>query len=275
MFNWFKSKVELKNNNSIMSSFYNKKGLKLGSEISIPEHFEGLIFYKGKHYNTLTSGKHKVDNKTFSDLISRQQRKKSNKKYVKCVCHYVNLSLQTIEICVKKQKFIVEFEINNSLLFANLILLYSFKVDNDYTQLVLAEVLTELLSYRKYDYTQINSNDLENYGIIIKSFTPKDKKNSIFNNNLNISVDKSVNNVSILSKLENNAPNQSSSQTNIDNDINQPQSTPQPSTSITTTENNNSNNPQTIKPAQYVCPNCGNVSKFSTTYCLKCGYKIE
>ncbi|MBO5910532.1 MAG: hypothetical protein J6Q15_03385, partial [Clostridia bacterium] len=95
MFNWFKSKVELKKETSIMSSFYTKKGLKLGSEISVPNNFQCLIFHNDKCYNTLESGKYKMDKKTFNDLIERQQRRKSN-KYIKCVCHYVNLSPQKI-----------------------------------------------------------------------------------------------------------------------------------------------------------------------------------
>ena len=44
MFNFFKSKVELKKETSIVSSYHSKKGLKLGSEIIVPPNFELLVF---------------------------------------------------------------------------------------------------------------------------------------------------------------------------------------------------------------------------------------
>lgn len=273
MFNWFKSKVELKNNNSIMSSFYNKKGLKLGSEIVVPDNFEGLIFHKGKHYNTLSSGKHKVDKKTFSDLSTHQQNKKFSKKYIKCVCHYVNLSQQSIEIYAKKQKFIVEFEINNSLLFANLMLLYAFKVDKDYTETSVIEVFTELLAYRKYDCSQIKSNDLENYGIAIKSFTLKNKKGSIFNSNE--SLENSNNTVNILSTPSKELEQPLSESSHQDNSITSQQNSADNNSSPPDTNNMSVSQNTNTNTNQYVCPNCGNISRFSTTFCLKCGYKIQ
>ena len=145
MFNWFKSKVELKKHTDIMSSTHIKKGLKIGSDIIVGNNFECLVFYKGKCFNTLTEGKYKLDKKTFPELINAQQKFKFKTKYIKMVCHYINLLNQKLQLKFKKQQFEVDFNINDSFKFACLMLLHSYKVDNDYTLNMLNSMFYELL----------------------------------------------------------------------------------------------------------------------------------
>ena len=65
MFSWFKRKVELKNENSIMASTYISSGVKVGSEIIVPSNFKCLIYNNGDYYYGLERGKHKVSNDKF------------------------------------------------------------------------------------------------------------------------------------------------------------------------------------------------------------------
>ena len=254
MFNLFKKKIELKKDTDIMSSVNYTNGLKLGSEIIIPENFECLIFNKGKCYHTLNSGKYKVEQKILPDLISSQQKLKIKLKYVRCVCHYINKSNQKLEIKFKKQPFEISFAIKNSIKFAELILLYSYKVDNEYVLNTLADVFFELLSYNKGNYQQINSTNLEDYGIIINSFTPLTKSNSIFKS-------KTLKKEPI---VENIPPQQK-----IDNTPTVLKETINDNKSESTTSNLHTE--RSINR----CPKCNNVAKFKTTYCLRCGHKLE
>lgn len=256
MFNWFKSKVELKSNNSVMSSFYIKKGLKLGAEIVVPDNFECLVFHNSKHYTTLSSGKYKLEEKEFSTLIEKQHKNKKKLKYIKGVYHFVSTSFQKLEIKHKKQKYIIEFNITNSLNFVNFMLLYTFKVDNDYVLNTLNELFKEILAYHKHDYKKITKDSLINLGININNFYPSNKKVSILNSNQIENSEKlKVKEEEPSSKMiEENKPNEEANETNaIKNNEN-------------STNNNSSIN---------TCPRCGNIAKFNTTYCLKCGYKLE
>ena len=256
MFNWFKSKVELKNNSSIMSSHHNKKGIKLGSEIVVPDSFELLVFYKEKHYLALSSGKYKVDKKLFEDIISHQQKRKLNIKYIKCVLHYINISPQTLKIKYKKQNYIVEFIITNSLAFSSLLLLHCYKVDNDYTTGLLCDIFHELLLYHKGNYSQITNNSLNAYGITISRFEPDNHKVSIFKEPSSIDLD--TQNVS-----ENKKETSSNKEDSFENGQN---NTTQP------TEKEISMPINIQFPS---CPKCNHVAKFNTTYCLRCGYKLQ
>ena len=254
MFNWFKNKVELKNDNSIMSSFYNKRGLKLGSELIVPTNFKALIYYNEKLYYTLNAGKHKVDISNMANLINAHKTRKKVKN-VKLVCHYINTSPQTLELNVKKQKYLVNFCIDNIEKFAEFMLLYSYKVDNDYVFCNLHDMFCELLAHNNGNCNNINKTSLINYGIIIESFANANQKASIFNQ-----------------------------QNDINNQIQQPtgQETAQPiSQSQTNTppqhENTDaqaSNKSEVVNNTQ-ICPNCKNISKFNTAYCLKCGHKLQ
>jgi len=256
MFNWFKSRIELKNENNIMSSICNKKGLKLGSEISVPSNFECLIYNNCKFYFSLASGKHKATNDLFNQLLTRQQKNKHKTKYIKCVCHYINKSTQSIKIRFKKQKYNVTFNITDLNKFAELMLLYTYKVDNDYVQTSLFEMFCELLQWHCGDYRQINQTSLKDYGLTIESFTPisDSKKSSIFDIETNVADEKLSKNVSIFDT------------TNTNDVQNQPQQTNETEQEPKATQSNS--NPQT-------CPRCKNIAKFSTTYCLKCGYKLQ
>ena len=257
MFNWFKSKVELKKDSSIMTSSDHKKGLKLGSEIIVPSNFELLVFHKGKHYETLASGKYKVDKQLFPKLIKKQQSNNAKIKHVKCVLHYVNQSAQSMKIKFKKQTYVVEFKVSNSIDFALLMLLYTYKIDNEYALNTLNDILCELLLHHKGDYKQVLPTSLTNYGIEIISFSPINSKSSIFNENSN---DKE----SVASPT---TPTNITTNTNSSIALeNTNTATVQQGISLTTSNN---------QVNEIICPKCNHISKFKTTYCLRCGFKLE
>ena len=268
MFNWFKSKIELKKSTDIMSSTHIKKGLKIGSEIIVPNNFQCLIFYKGKCFNTLTEGKYKMDNKIFAELINAQQKLKFKTKYVKLVCHYITLLNQKLVFKFKKQQFEVDFNIAEPIKFASLMLLHTYKVDNDYTLNMLISMFSELLLYIKGDYKKISPSSLESYGIAINSFAPINNKPSIFSKTPKSPIN----------------PNTEATQTDTNNQIRQDLSSNISDNSLkqtTENNNNNNNNTQTSSLAEnkntklHICPNCNNSTKFNTTYCLRCGHKMQ
>ena len=258
MFNWFKSKVELKNDKSIMSSFYSKGGVKLGSELVVPQNFKALIYYNEKLYYTLDAGKHKVDNANMASLVDAHKKTKKKLKNIKLVCHYINTTKQNMELTLKKKTYTIDFYIDNVNKFADLMLLYSYKVDNDYVYHTLYGMFIELLTYHSYDYKKINKTSLIDYGIVIESFVLDGKKASIFNNQNN-------------THHENNAKIQQP----IPQEIVQPTDKTQPIIESNQSINNTENLHTTSDTKQtHICPNCNNVSKFNTAYCLKCGYKL-
>ena len=189
MFNWFKNKIELKNEDCIMTTMQDKKSFKIGSEIIVPDNFECLIYHKNKLFNTLNSGKYKLDKSTFSTLIDNQQTLKSKTKYIKFISHYVCMSKQELSFKFKKQKFTITFHIDNSSKFAELMLLYTYKVDNNYVYTYLVDIFKETLVYYQGKYAKITPNALCNYGISIDNLSPSGEKNSIFNNKSFQSID--------------------------------------------------------------------------------------
>lgn len=273
MFNWFKSKIELKNEDSIMSSFYNAKGVKFGSEITIPQNFEGLIFNNGKHYMSLSSGKYKVDKDTFADLIKDQQKQKSKLKHIKFVCHYITTCKKQMEISFKKSKFLVDFHINNAIDFANFLLLYNYKVDNDYVYHTLYDMFIELLLFRLGDYNKIEKDDLKTYGITINSFSPLNKKVSIFSNKTT-NDNNLENKPSLVDAVSSSADQQPNPTTNVATPSATSQQNHQPDKISVETKQSNPTT-QASTPQFPVCPKCNHSAKFNTTYCLRCGYKLQ
>lgn len=257
MFNWFKKKVEIKNEQSIMSSTYVKRGIKIGSSIVVPSNFKCLIFNNGKFYFGLESGSHKISNDKFDSLIVDQSKTK-RKKHVKMVCHYINLSPQSITIKYKKQNYVVKFNISDTLNFSNLMLLYTFKVDSDYTLNTLSDIFVEGLAWLNGDYSKINTDFFENYGITISSFKPENQKDLIFGDKKDL-------------LLQNQPEEQITTASN-------PTVAPLSNTQKSEIENidNTKNTPTESPKAQSIeCPKCKNITKFNTTYCLRCGYKLE
>lgn len=272
MFNWFKNKVELKNNNSIMSSFFNRTGVKIGSELIVPTNFKALIYYNEKLFYTLDSGKHKIDKQDMSSLIDSQQRNKKKIKNIKFVCHYINTLHQNFELKLKKQTYLINFYVDDIIKFANFMLLYTFKVDSDYVFYNLQDIFGEILTYNNHDCSKISKTSLVDYGIIIESFAPAHQKTSIFNTTeYNLPKQNSPINQSTFTSTQSVEQNNNSSlNTNQVNILTQTQnSKPENNNQVDTLVKTNSSNNLLI------CPNCKNISKFNTTYCLKCGYKLE
>lgn len=262
MFNWFKRKVELKDNKSIMSSVDNKKGLKIGSEISVPNNFECIIYSKNKFVTSLKNGKYKVDGTTFPSLINSQRNKRSKLKSIKFVAHYVSCSEHKIDIKIKKQKFTITFHIEDKIKFVELMLLYAYKVDNNYTVDYLSEVFYELLRHYNFDYKKVDLLHLKKYGIVITNISPSGNKSSIFNNE----PFKDSTNCQATSPI----PSNMSTDTSDNTSTNQPESVQASSQAVNTGTSN-----ELAKNNLYICPKCGHSSKFSTTYCIRCGASLD
>jgi len=283
MFNWFKSKIELKNEKIIMSSLDNKKGVKMGSDIVVPEHFECLIYNNGKHYNTLQSGKYRIDKADFSALINAEQKLKNKLKHVKFVAHYVCINSQQITLKIKKQKYLVDFKISNTLKFAEFMLLYAYKVDNDYTVQTLNDMFVELFGYNKYNYKQIPQNALEDYGLTINNISLEGKVSILSTDTSKSLFD--ARDALLQSKMPHTKDEQNDLKTDSNtshkaNNLSSIQSVSNENTNIGTTSSTkvaNSSNTQSTSSTQNfsVCTKCGHSVKFKTTYCLRCGYKLE
>ena len=133
-------------------------------------------------------------------------------------------------------------------------LLYTYKVDNTYTLQYLSEIFHELLLHNKFNHKSISNSALNEYGIQINSFAPGKAKSSIFNNS-STSLDKS-----------DDTPNQSTT-TEFSNKANE----------IVPDDNSFKEESSLSKqnPNAYTCPKCGHVTKFKTTYCIRCGETLS
>lgn len=255
MFNWFKSKIELKNHNTIITSVDNKNGVKVGSEIIVPSGFECLIFSKNKYFSTLSEGKYKIEQKLLPNLFAKQQKRKSKIKKIRLVAHYISSANHTIEIKAKKQKYNIDFCINDKLKFINLMLLYSYKVDNTYASQYLAEIFYELLLHNKFNCKNITDSALGEYGIHINSFTTGKTKSSLFNNS--------------------SKPANTNIVTHSDNTTLNNETFEESKSAIEENSSKEESIPQKNIPSIYSCPKCGHATKFKTTYCVRCGETLS
>ena len=105
----------------------------------------------------------------------------------------------------------------------------------------------------KGDYKQITSTSLSKYGITINSFAPKTSKVSIFSTNKQSTPQPKVEQFTTIQDQTTNT----TLNTNTVTQNNQPPAS----------ESQNNKFP--------TCPKCNNIAKFNTTYCLRCGYKLD
>ncbi len=246
MFNFFKKKVELKNTNVLMDSVCHSKGLKVDSEITVPNNFECLIYYNSKYYTTLQSGKHKINATLLPNLFEKQSKKFKKHKKISLIAHFINTSKQKLKISYKKQVFVTEFQISNTINFAEWILLYTYQTDNTYTYSCVKDLLCELLA-RFSTVEQINKISTH-FGVELKYLEKENTKSSIFNENNTTSIfDAPKQQSSTLEYVDNSTPSTF--------DIPQPQ--------------------PISKNSNKICPNCKSVIKFTTLYCLNCGFKLN
>ena len=243
MFNWFKKKIELKNENSIMSSVCERRGTKLGSEVAVPNNFECLIYCKNKYYQTLSQGKYKIEKSLLPKLFANNKKKSS--KRIKIVLHYVNKSNHKLEIIVKKIKYEIGFIIDDCIKFCTLMLLYNYKVDNDYVKSYLREIFEELIKSYHCNIGEIPQTALFDYGIKIIDLS-NNKKSSIFDNSVNKTSDS------------------------------QPQDTITPLDKESETDSiNDSIKEEPVSDISIkCCPKCKYPVKFDTKYCLRCGHQL-
>lgn len=259
MFNWFKNKIELKDTKCIISSISLKNGVKSGSEILVPDKFDCLIYTKNRYAYSLSSGKYKMEETHYPKLVGKS---KPRHKKIKFIAYYVSSETQHITIRHKKTLYDVLFKICDKLLFTEFLLIHNYKITNAYAINYLAEVFYEVLAYNKFNYTNISS-PLAKYGIEIIKFDIQNKKSSIFNNPKKSQIYNSSENKKNLSEIK---PKEN--ENNL-NDVNTQ------STNDNTLQEHKSKSSQTSGANNfYICKNCGNKTKFSTTYCIKCGASL-
>lgn len=245
MFNIFKQKVEIKANIKFMQSVQNR-GIKVGSTIDVPENFLCLIYHNSKFYTCLEAGSHQLEEDLCPKLF-KNQRRNGKLKRLSLICHYINISPSSFTFKYKKKEITVDFEITSPRDFAEFILLYSYKTDDIYTQECVKDCLISYIKLLNNSNLQILNNALEIYGLKLSNISFSG--NSIKQNE-NFDLLPSQSNKSYqTSNLSSNTtklPNQNSS------------SQPSPT-------NNNIT----------ICPNCKTQFKFSTTFCVRCGYKLK
>lgn len=265
MFNWFRKKIELKNDKSIMASVYQKGGVKIGSEIIVPGNYECLIYHNSKYYTTLTCGTHKVDTIILPKLIEKQLKRNAKLKRVKFVSHYICTSNQQVELKLKKEKYLIEFCVTSTYNFAELMLLYTYKVDDSYVYPYLQDLFAELIKSVHGDYKQITDTKLLTYGIKIINILPSSQKTSTFTPLIDLS--------NTGSQDAKNIPTYASTSTNeITHDTNTTLNADTTKNTISTPSNNSA---PTSTQQISTCPKCGQITKFTTSYCLRCGTKLE
>lgn len=243
MFNWFKKKIELKNENAIISSICERRGTKVDSEIIIPTNFEGLIYCRNKYYYTLSQGKHKFTPSLAPKLFAKRKKGKPQKR-IKIVLHYINKDTQTIKISIKKQLYNIKFIIEDSVKFAELMLLYTYKPGHDYASQYLAEIFEDLMRENKFKINEIPQTSMLNYGIKIIEIT----------SDSSTKLSKSI--------FDNTSDNKSEAIT-------------PPNIVEHTHEHEKDNIIPASHETQNCCPKCKYPIKFATKYCLRCGYLIE
>ena len=239
MFKLFKNKIELKNTRALMSSEVYQKGVKIGTEIIVPKSFKCLIYNNNKYFLTLPEGNHTVTNDNFGNIITSQSYKGKKAKRVRMIAHFVNISNQKLEIKLGNRNYLIEFCVNNPLQFAELMLLYTYKVDNVYCYSYLNEIFKDLLLYHNKNTSNINNNALEQYGINIVCLSSNNKSNR-----------------QSTSILESTNIKQNTKNTEVNTQSNSQQQNNKQSSGLS-------------------CPNCGNIMKFAVSYCLRCGHKLN
>lgn len=247
MFNIFKQKVEIKSNIKFMQSVQNKS-IKVGSSITVPENFLCLIYHNSKFYNCLEAGSYQLDEDLCPKLFKNQRRNGKLKK-LSLICHYINIAPSSFTFKYKKNEITVDFEIISPRNFAEFILLYSYKTDDIYAQECVKDCLVSYIKLLDNSNLQILNNALEIYGIKLSGVSFLSSATSIKQNT----------DLDLLPTQQNKSYPTSNLGSNT-----------------STLSNQNSNLPTgTTNGNITVCPNCKTQFKFSTTFCVRCGYKLK
>ena len=250
MFSLFKQKVEIKSNIKFMQSVQNK-GIKIGSSITVPENFSCLIYHNSKFYTCLKSGSYNLEEDLCPKLF-KSQKKKGKLKKLSLICHYINLTPPTFSFKYKKNEISIDFEIISPRDFAEFILLYSYKTDDIYTQECLKDCLISYIKLLDNSNLQILNNALETFGIKLTNIS--------FNNST-----KPANTSNELDLLPKSQPNPTSSNTDLSNTLEEP--------NYKGSFNQNAGSQSATNAT--ICPNCKTQIRFSTTFCIRCGYKLK
>lgn len=165
LFNWFKNKqnnlLPTDINDSMMTSYISKKGIKLNTILSIPTGMVCFLSYKDKLYETFESGKHELTKDILSKLYLKQSKKNKNLKKLQFDLHYINQKRFT-NIFSYKQKLLldsIKTKINFSITISAQVLnnqaFYNFVLSHyPYTDSLKTTVLLEdyIIEFSKYNF---------------------------------------------------------------------------------------------------------------------------
>lgn len=256
MFNLFKQKIDIKPSIGLMHSVQNKN-FKVGGEIVVPENFVCLIYHHSKFYTCLDEGTHTVERDLCPKLFKKQFKSKGKNKRISLVCHYINVTPKPLKFKHKHEEISIEYELVSVRDFAEFVLLYCYKTDDGYTEECLRDFALSYIKLLSNSNLEILNNEFGKIGIKIKNIAKTgDTK-------------KSSNELDLLSvERETSADIDTAAKS-----INSPDQAP---STHSKHESSVSNAAASLsQQVGYTCPNCGTKMRFSTTYCIRCGYKLK
>lgn len=250
MFNIFKQKIDVKPNIRLMYSVQNKS-FKVGGEIIVPENFVCLIYHNSKFYTSLEAETYTVEKSLCPKLFKKQFKAKGKNKRISLICHYINLSPKSIKFKHKHKEFCINYELTSFKDFAEFILLYSYKTDDVYTEECLR------------DFALSNIRILNNSNLEIL-------------NNIFCKIGLKLNSVEIIDPLKIKPKDELDLlNSTTHSPVSNPAQPVQPEVAQTAKPSNSPDPQQPPSNQGVTCPNCGIKIKFSTTYCIRCGYKLK
>ena len=247
MFNLFKKKIELKNCSALMESVPCNDGIKVNTEINVPINYKCMLYYHSKCYLILDAGKYNINSALAQKLFEKQEKYVKQNKRVKVIFHYICLGEKDICVNIMKKSYIFKIMLTNIERFADFILLYNYKTDEEYTNACIKDLLEFSIK------TSPSTKDIASYNTKFEPFGFK-----IVNINLksNSSFNYMFDNKDTSSNGEQRLQNQLNTQVIINRQLNTP---------------NIKDNQQDCNR----CPKCNKEIKFRTTYCINCGYKLD
>lgn len=271
----FNKKIKLKNTDEIMTTLINKN-VKLETKIEIPDNYVGLVYYHDYFQFSLPAGTHTMHKDSFYQIVKKNEKKNkaSKKPTFNFNIHYVSLNDMEMEIAYQKKNksrqkvncvLAIKFKIDQAETFAKEILATSYRTTTDRTSRYLHDWFKQFAS--KVNFKNITDKQkliqsatkfFKNYGISILDVSLKtDAINRLYSDNSN---DNSHENMEIASfSSSNNTSSLNDSQNNM----------------LPNNSNNGSLPQNVVQQNVRFCPRCQSKLLDGSTYCLRCGFKVN
>lgn len=249
MFSFLKQKIEIKPNIRLMHSIQNKS-FKVGGEIIVPDNFVCLIFHNSKFYTELEAGSHVVERELCPKLFKKQFKAKGKNKRIALICHYINLTPKSLCFKHRHKEIFIDYELTSFKDFAEFILLYTYKTDDCYTEECLRDFVLSNIKILSNSNLEILNSIFSRIGIKLNNVKTTD-----------ILKVKPKDELDLLNTTNQSQQSYSHTQSNAHSPVDPIQPAP--------------TNPTPSSQQGYTCPNCNAHIKFTTTYCIRCGYKLK